>query len=180
MSTTDFHADLARSQSPAIHAAIWQAISERMPEALAIIPAHTANDKRGIDYWIELPHCRMEGLDVKIRAQDYLHKDPRTAFIELVANTTTGKPGWTIDPSKQTDWVLFYYADTGRHVLYNARQLRSAVNAHLPYLQSVGKVATTTTGSYNGSYDSSGLIVAHSDLMKCITANSHSKAQAAG
>lgn len=172
---TDFHADLARSQTSAIHAAVWKAISEREPEALAIHPAHSENDKIGVDYWIEYPHGRMEGLDVKIRSKDYLHKDPRTAFIELVANTRTDKPGWTVDPAKRTDKVLFYYADTERHVLYNARQLRNVVNKYRAYLSQVGLPETTTTKSSGGNYDSSGLIVAHSDLMRCIVDDSHSK-----
>jgi|GEM_PF-1842846 len=172
---TDFNADLARSQTPAIHAAVWKAISEREPEALAIHPAHPENDKIGVDYWIEYQHVRMEGLDVKIRAQDYLHKDPRTAFIELIANTRTGKLGWTVDPLKRTDWILFYYIDTDRHVLYAARQLRNAVIIYREYLIGVGRPQTTATKSRGGSYDSFGLIVAHRDLMRCIVANSHSK-----
>lgn len=171
---TDFNADLARSQTPAIHAAIWKAISAREPEALAIYPAHPENDRIGVDYWVEYPNGRMEGLDVKIRSKDYLHKDPRTAFIELVANTRTGKLGWTVDPTKRTEKVLFYYADTDRHVLYDARQLRNAVNVYREYLSQVGIPETTTTKSYNGSYDSSGLIVAHCDLMRCIVNNSRS------
>ncbi len=71
--------------------------------------------------------------------------------------------------------VLFYYVDTDRHVLYAARQLRNAVITYREYLLNVGRPQTTTTKSRGGSYDSSGLIVAHSDLMRCIVANSHSK-----
>ncbi len=181
MKITDFHVDLARSQTPALYAAYWGAVNKRFPEADAITTADIDDDKKGTDYWIDFANGKRESLDVKFRAVDWLYKDKqhRTAFIELVANTATGKLGWSIDLMKQTDWVMFYYADTGRFVFYNARELRAAVIAYLPYLQSVGKAETTTTKSYNGSYGSSGLIVSHSDLMKCITANSHSKAIAA-
>lgn len=179
MSTiTDFHVDLARSQTPALYAAVWKAISKCFPEALALIPSHTENDKLGVDYWIEFAGGKMEALDVKIRSRDYFSTDNRTACLELIANTNSGKLGWPIDPTKRTDWILFYYADTGRYVLYHARELRAAVLAYLPHLKSVGKPFTTRTKSGSGSYDSTGIIVSHSDLKKCVSLNSRSRPQA--
>ena len=115
----------------------------------------------------------MESLDIKVRSKDYLHCDTRTAFIELIANTTTGKVGWSLDKSKRTDWILFLYLDTKRFVLYNARQLRAAVIKYLPELKQRGKESETTTKSYNGTYKSTCIIVSHQDLALCIRKNSH-------
>ncbi len=182
MKTTNFHKDLALSQSPKITAAIWKIISDHFPEADAITPADIDDDKKGTDYWIDFSNGKRESLDYKIRYKDYYDTDPlhRTAFIELVANTTSGKLGWSIDPMKQTDHVLFYYADTVYFKFYSARELRGAILKYLNHLKKSGQPFTTTTATFNGgSYESTGIVVSHEELERCISAYKHVNRKAA-
>lgn len=164
----DFHADLAMSEQPDVVAAVKAAIKARFPEVLNIAQAHKQNDILGADYWLEFQGCKMETLDTKIRKLDYsLRGDKRIACLELVANTTTGQTGWTLDPAKRTDWVMFFYCETGSSVFYNARELRAAVLAYLPQLKTKGKASTQRTGNY----ESKSLFVSHRELWAAIYHN---------
>ncbi|MES1999322.1 MAG: hypothetical protein V4446_08405 [Pseudomonadota bacterium] len=176
MTARDFHADLAMSDRPEVVAAITAACHGYWPELLSVHRAHTTNDKMGADYWLEFPGCKMETLDAKVRRKDYvLRGDDRTACLELVANTRSQKPGWTVDPSKLTDWIIFYYIETGSSFVYSARQLRAAVIAHLPKLQKTGKPDTQSTKSGAGSYQSESLFVSHRELGAAIYRNTHKR-----
>jgi hypothetical protein len=170
----DFHADLAMSNHPAVVEGVIAAIKRCFPEALNVTQAHTENDRLGIDYWLEFPGGRMETLDAKIRKQDYSlpvrgnGRDDRTACIELLSNVGTKKPGWTVDTAKRTDWILFFYIESGKGFLYNARQLRAAVIRYLPELRTTGKPGNQSTGGYQ----SESLFVSHRELSVCIYRNS--------
>ncbi len=169
MSTaTDFNKDLARSQRPEVDVLVRLAIKKQFPEVLAIHPAHSKNDKLGIDYWLEFENGVNETLDVKVREEDYtLRGDDRTACLELIANTNSGKPGWTVDPSKRTNWVMFFYVETKKAFTYHARELRSAVIAGLEGLKEKGKAGHTRTGGYLSEY----LFVSHRELGAAIYRN---------
>lgn len=169
MSTvTNFHADLARSQRPEVDAAIRLAIKAQFPEVLAIHAAHTENDMIGVDYWLEFGNGAMETLDVKVREKDYATRgDDRTACLELVANTGTGKAGWTVDPAKCTNWIMFFYVETRKAFTYQARELRSAVIAGLDGLKKTGKPGHTRTGGYLSEY----LFVSHREIGAAIYRN---------
>jgi len=165
---TDFNADLARSQRTEVDAVVRQAIKAQFPEVLAIHAAHSENDKIGVDYWLEFENGAMEALDVKVREEDYtLRGDDRTACLELVANTGTGKAGWAVDPAKRTNWIMFFYVETRKAFTYQARELRSAVIAGLDGLKETGKAGHTRTGGYLSEY----LFVSHLELGRAIYRN---------
>lgn len=170
---SNFYADLAMSDSAEIEQAINRECRKYFPEMLNITKAHKLNDMLGADYFLEFPNCKMETLDIKVRKIDYsLRGDNRTACLEIIANTTSNKKGWTIDGAKHTDWVMFYYIDTGRSYLYNARLLRGAVIRYLPDLRKDGKAAMQTTKSGHGTYNSESLFVAHRELARVMYLNS--------
>jgi len=174
MITRNFHTDLAMSDHSDIERAIKAKSHTYFPEVLNVTKAHKENDKLGADYFLEFPNCKMETLDIKVRKEDYsLRGDDRTACIELVANTTTNKKGWVLDTTKQTDWIMFYYIETGRSVMYNARLLRAAVIRYLPDLRKHGKHTVQKTQSGSGHYLSESLIVSHRELGAAIYRNSN-------
>lgn len=180
MITRNFHTDLAMSEAPEVVYAIKLACHAHWPELLNVNPAHTDNDRRGVDYWLEFPHGKLEALDVKVRQVDWsMRGDDRTACLELISNTRTGKVGWTLDRDKLTDWVMFFYIDTGKAFIYNARQLRSAVMMQLPNLKASGKPAIQSTANYQ----SESLFVSHRELGAAIyrhsQVSSHMTAMAA-
>lgn len=165
MIARDFYEDLAMSDQPETVVAIKSACHEYFPEILNIIRAHKVNDLLGADYWLEFPNCKMETLDVKVRKLDYsLHGDNRIACLEIVANINTKKIGWTLDTTKNTDWIMFYYQETGKSFFYNMRLLRAAVLSELENLRKLGKNSIQKTKSGHGFYESESLFVSHREL----------------
>lgn len=161
----DFHQQMAVSEQPKVRGLIERALRRRFPDLLAIHKAHVENDKRGIDYFLEFPNGRMETLDVKVRTKDFARRgDDCNVALETVANTTTNKPGWTLDGDKLTDWVLFLWLDTERDDLMHFRQLRAAVTANLGTLLAARKASIQTTKTTRGSYDAKSVFVSSKDM----------------
>jgi hypothetical protein len=167
--TRDFHNDLAASQTPENEAAIIQAIRNHYPDARNIMKSCIENDKAGADWWIEFTNNKVLSLDAKIRTKDYTTTtESRIACIEIVANTTTGKAGWSIDPNKISDIVMFYYIDTKKAYFYPARELRNAIIANLDRLKAHGKPDIQRTRTSSGFYTSESLFVSHVELWRCM------------
>jgi hypothetical protein len=165
----NFAKQLAMSETDHVHELVERAVRQRLPELLNIHRAHAENDKQGIDFWLEFPNGCMEKLDVKIRAKDYATpEEPENICLEIVANTTTNKPGWTKDMTKLTDWVLFLWLDTGRSDLVHARQLRSAANGNMPSWQATKRTSAQVTETRTGSYASTSLFVSSHDIWAAI------------
>lgn len=166
MTVRDFNTDKAMSDQPAVVEAIKAACQVQWPDLLGIERAHQLNDLIGVDYWLEFQGGVKRTLDVKVRKDDYslpshgTRQDSRTACLELVSNTTTNKAGWSLDPAKITDYVLFYYKESGAAIFYDARQLRAAVIHYLPELKQRGKPSVQSTGRYQ----STSLFVSHREL----------------
>ncbi len=105
----------ACSQSQQIRTILLRAI----PGAVAAYPAHSSNDRRGTDWWVE--HCRGVHLsvDVKLRAEDWAAKEEGAddLALETWSVVERQKIGWTRDASKRCDYVLWFWQDTGRWCL---------------------------------------------------------------
>ncbi len=173
MPVRNFHDDLALSDRPDVVQSIIAACFRHWPELRSVWRAHPDNDILGIDYFLEFPNGQTERLDAKIRRRDFsLTGDDRNACIELLANTTTGKIGWSLDSTKLADWILFVYLDSGRSYAYNARQLRAAVRRYLPDLKARGEPSLQRTGGYA----SQSLFVSHENLSRAIERCSQSRA----
>jgi hypothetical protein len=87
----------------------------KIPGALFAHPSHKANDLRGTDWWVE--HVgRHVSVDVKLRDKDHsIGSDPKDdVALEIWSVKEKEKVGWTRDASKRTDYVLWYWRQTGR------------------------------------------------------------------
>ncbi len=118
-------------------------------------------DKLGYDYRVELQSTQTQTVDLKLRSLDPLNAYKRDDLVlETVANSRTNKPGWAVDPSKQTDWILWYWLPTGRWHLASYPLLRSAVLANMSDWRERFGERTQGTKSENGNeYQSKALFV---------------------
>lgn len=166
MITFDFHQQKVMSERPEIKKAVYSALKGYFPELLQIHHAHLENDKRGIDFFLEFPHGKIETLDVKIRKADYaLRGDVDNVCIELTSNMEAARIGWTFDDSKLTDWVLFYWEESERHSLHHFRQLRAVAAVNETDWRKRKKTARQKTQStQGGSYTSESLFISDRDL----------------
>lgn len=84
-----------------------------------ITRATKADDRNGTDYWAhrKLP-LRALSIDLKLRKEDFAFKQPAEDDLALETWSVLEKVvGWTRDPTKRTDFVLWYWRDTGRFCL---------------------------------------------------------------
>lgn len=96
---------------------IARILRDRIPGCYKVERADTDNDRNGTDYWA----VRANGLpplsiDVKVRSVDYAQKGHDDLALETWS-VLGSKIGWTRDPKKRTDFILWYWADTTRFVL---------------------------------------------------------------
>lgn len=115
----DFHKQLSDSD---MHADIvYSSVKAREPSLLGIHKSHKANDLKGADYILEFPNCIYENLDLKSRKKDFGDDGI------VVEYDVGGRTGWSLDTKKLTNWLLFYWIDTGKTELIPFRQYQNAV-----------------------------------------------------
>lgn len=94
-----------------------------IPGAISIEKASKQDDKNGIDWFVRLENGDSEKVDAKVRSQDYATRNRDDLALETWSVVEHSIPGWTRDASKQTDYVLWLWQDTGRWCLVSFRML---------------------------------------------------------
>jgi len=95
---------------------------DRVPNATGIRRASEVSDRQGTDYWVDRDHGHLPPLsvDVKVREEDWAAKPAPFTADDLALETWSSigsKVGWTRDPDKRTDYILWWWCDTGRFFL---------------------------------------------------------------
>lgn len=114
-----FQERLALSQGVSQSRDIKDILLENIPGALNAYPAHTENDRNGTDWWIEHITGRHLSIDCKVRESDWAatHPSEDDLALETWSVVEAEIPGWTRDIKKRTDYVLWFWLDTGRWCL---------------------------------------------------------------
>lgn len=98
-----------------------------IPDAVRVEPATEQEDRSGVDRWVILAGGRRVGVDIKRRKRDYDADD-----LALESWSVLGrKRGWTLDPAKRCEYVLWWWADSGRWCLMPFTLLRAVFAEHL-------------------------------------------------
>lgn len=90
-----------------------------VPGARAVQRASVESDRTGVDYWVTVVSGDRVAVDVKVRSVD-----PIKAFssddlaLETWSAIGSKRVGWSRDPHKRTDYVLWYFEPTHRYALY--------------------------------------------------------------
>ena len=103
----------------------------RIPGAATVRKAEKQDDRNGTDYWVDrdggLPAL---SVDLKARDVDFLKTKGHDDLALETWSVCDTKVGWTRDTSKRTDYVLWYWRDTGRFALVPFPPLCQAFSAH--------------------------------------------------
>jgi len=95
-----------------------QIILDCFPNAVKVEKASLADDKNGTDYWVDLLSGKRISIDIKARSKDYSTISPDMDDVALEIWSVIGQSvGWTRNPMKQTDYILWLWEDTGRWLL---------------------------------------------------------------
>jgi len=129
MNEYGFDEQLAMSAGVIAEASVGSVVREHIPGAGEVRRANVASDKKGVDYWVEMPGRRLS-IDAKVRKEDWWATHPEEDDLALETwsvkgyrlpdGTDTQEPmvvGWTRDPTKSTDYVLWIWTGTGRFCL---------------------------------------------------------------
>ncbi|MFC1762238.1 hypothetical protein ACFL6U_09170 [Planctomycetota bacterium] len=152
---SSFTGQLALSTADAVNAAVASILAENIPGALQCHQAAPVNDRRGTDFWVE--HARGDHLsvDVKIRTTDFsVHPNPNIRADDLALErwSVVDKriPGWPLDDTKRTDFVLWFWVDTGRWFLCPFMPLVAAFRANVHTWYRTYPVHRQTTDDFGG------------------------------
>jgi hypothetical protein len=114
----DFHDRLALSQGISDSRNIRDVLLANIPGALNAHPAHVENDRNGTDWWIEHVAGHHLSVDCKVREEDwYAKRGEDDLALETWSVVEANVPGWTRNRHKRTDYVLWFWLDTGRWCL---------------------------------------------------------------
>lgn len=117
-------------------------LMQNIPGATKVRKANEKDDRNGTDWWVD--HLRGDPLsiDAKVRSEDYSVK-PRLkddlaleiwSVIDKLRCDGTREPlrvvGWTLNEKKRTDYVLFFWQDTGRFCLVPFPMLCAVFREH--------------------------------------------------
>jgi len=87
----------------------------RIPGCTEVVRANEAEDYKGTDFWAKRGDLPPLSIDVKARTKDHLASRGKDDLaLETWSNIDSKLPGWTRDPNKRTDYILFYWRDTAR------------------------------------------------------------------
>lgn len=114
-----FYEKLRASQSESSNGDIRTILIDNIPSAVNAMLAHKANDKSGVDWWVECVGARFVAVDCKVREQDWSIKRPPKDDIALETWSVVENEieGWTRNRAKRADWILWLWKDTGRWML---------------------------------------------------------------
>ena len=116
-----FQERLVMSEGVAGNTVVEDVIMANIPGACHVYRAHLSNDRQGTDYWVELANGNHLSVDVKSRSEDWATKPPPLRADDLALETWSVVEkrvvGWTRDAKKRTDYVLWFWQDTGRWCL---------------------------------------------------------------
>jgi len=171
MSDYAFAVELARSHRRADYD-IW-AIQQLLPHCESARQSTKEDDLAGIDYLAKLRNGRDVPVDAKYRKRGaskyWKYSEPELALerYSVVPDSTKGhgegKIGWTLDPAKLTEYVLFTFHpdDTPRAFLMPFQSLRAAFLANgEQWLDRYGKKGSYFyESSNNGQWESAALFV---------------------
>lgn len=89
-----------------------------IPNVQQVIRATQSEDRQGTDFWAILRSGHQLSVDIKVRETDPLDRfGLDDLLIEWRSSEEAGAPGWTVDPNKRTDYVLYWFESTKRYAL---------------------------------------------------------------
>jgi hypothetical protein len=123
---------LAFSHGQTRNAKIETILLAEIPGAVSVEKAELADDRNGTDYWVNRQNGHALSVDAKVRAQDWTLRGADDLALEVWSVVERKKLGWTRDQNKQTDYIIWLWADTGRWCLVPFPMLCSVARRMMP------------------------------------------------
>jgi len=129
----DFKQALVISTGTSANQAIGDILLANLPGSTRAIQANSRNDRSGVDWWLEMQSGDFLAVDCKIREEDPLQKFGKDDLaLETWSVVEKNVIGWTLDDGKRTDYVFWFWKDTGRWCVVPFLLLRRAFQTLRP------------------------------------------------
>jgi len=164
----DFSDRMAMSHGVSMHASIEQVLLHNVPGARAVAKAERDDERRGVDYWVTCDGAVRIAIDLKARSDDYSLRGEDDLALEVWSVKEKSIAGWTLQSDKRTDYILWYWKDTGRWCLVPFKMLVAVFVLHRDEWLSRFKHREQTTPSGNGGWTSECVFVPRRDIWAAI------------
>lgn len=165
----NFDRQLNMSNDSEIADKIKRILLYKIPGSVNVTPASTINDRQGVDFWVEMNTAKHLAVDVKIRDKDFSLKGQKYDDLALETWSVMGsKVGWTRDPDKKCDFVLWYWIETGRFYLVPFLLLCNAFSKHWQAWLKEYKKDEQTTEKDGSKYESQCVFVPRAVVTRAI------------
>ncbi|NBW15835.1 MAG: hypothetical protein EBR82_48395 [Caulobacteraceae bacterium] len=149
----DFDQQLMMSFGHAASVDVRDVLLSAIPGALDAREASRANDRLGVDWWVEMTNARHLAVDAKVREEDWLVGHPSEDDLALETWSVVEKQvvGWTRDENKRCDYVIWLWKQTGRYCLVPFPMLCGVFSENWKMWSGVYKVSRQKTRRSDGS-----------------------------
>lgn len=146
-----FEERMAMSQGVVATADVRSILLENIPGAANVHTAAKPNDQKGVDWWVEHISAKHLSVDTKVREKDWWKTHPKEDDLALETwSVINKKPGWTRDPTKRTDYVLWLWEDTKRFCLLPFPMLCAVFQDHWQEWRQKYKTRPQKTPEFGG------------------------------
>lgn len=113
-----FFEQIEMSQGHAVNASVGDVLMANVPGAIQVVQSSIADDRKGTDWWVVLGNKKRLSVDCKVRQDDCIVKFKADDIaLETWSVIEHRVIGWTRNPDKETDYILWLWKDTGRWLL---------------------------------------------------------------
>ena len=116
-----------------------------IPGACRVEKASTADDKKGIDFWVHRENERSLSVDIKTRKEDYFLRGQDDLALETWSVVEEKKIGWTRDSNKQCDYVMWLWQNSRRYCIVPFPILCSVFSERWEEWRGTYRIATQRT-----------------------------------
>ena len=127
-----FDTQLRMSQGVAANASVEEILLSAIAGAGQVRRATPGEDRNGTDWWVDLPAGHSLSVDLKARTSDWKERGGDDLALEIWSVVESEIPGWTLNLEKRTDYILWWWQNTGRWCLVPFPMLRTVFSELLP------------------------------------------------
>lgn len=155
-STFDFSERMVMSQGYTVSRDVRDVLLKAIPGSREVEKASQSFDKMGVDWWVIMANAHKLAIDAKIREEDWASAHPGEDDLALETWSVIENQvvGWTRNPSKRCDYVLWLWKDTGRHCLLPFPMLCAVFSKHWEQWRAQFKVRRQRTPWGDSHYHS--------------------------
>lgn len=117
MNAYDFDDRMRMSRGVAVNDDVGALLMAQVPGAQRVRAASQREDRHGTDWWVDGDCGQPLSVDVKVRAKDCAQFGNDDLALETWSVIEPARVGWTRDPTKRTDYILWFWTDTRRWCL---------------------------------------------------------------